>query len=405
MTANSKEEFFSSLEAELKRLGVENFDEIKTDFEEHFAESAEMGISEEETAQRLGDVKEIARNYLNLESMRLNSIIARDVENGKKVSLTKTGHSVPADLSLMNGKDIQNTDCVREYTPEHISEEIYPSREASEKTNSSNNGATTLPNDYFTTNSNNNANTNSNTNPNSNSTNNSTTNSTTNSAASDSVADAFSNAGKAVAEAAKVAGAAIAEAFNNNKNNVKDAVKNAGQSAADAVKAAGHEAKRAAHEAKRAAHKKDVPTPNDDFRENINSDRNGTIPEGACNSKSNKKGFSFESIKGKTPNVNGGKLIGAIILDLLLWSWLVPLIITAIVGIFAAGMSVLLQYGIGSVTGSIYFGYHMISRIFLCIGFCSLGGIIISVAVTLVKPLISLFKHIAVLHVKAIYDL
>ena len=393
MTANSKEEFFSSLEAELKRLGVENFDEIRTDFEEHFAESAEMGISEEETAQRLGDVKEIARNYLNLESMRLNSIIARDVENGKKVSLTKTGHSVPADLSLMNGKDIQNTDCVREYTPEHISEEIYPSREASEKTNNSNNGATTLPNDYFTTNSNNNANTNS--------TNNSTTSSTTNPAASDSVADAFSNAGKAVAEAAKVAGAAIADAFNN--SGVKNAVKSVGQSAAEAVKAA--EAKRAAHEAKHAAHKKGVPTPNDDFRENINSDRKGTIPEGACCSKSNKKGFSFESIKGKSPNVNGGKLVGAIILDLLLWSWLVPLIISLIVAVFGAGISVFVQYGIGSVTGTVNFGYHIISRIFLCIGFCSLGGILVSIAINLVKPLISLFKHIAVLHVKAVYDL
>ena len=333
--------------------------------------------------------------------MRLNSIIARDVENGKKVSLTKAGHSVPADLSLMNGKDIQNTDCVREYTPEHISEEIYPSRETSEKTNGSNNGATTLPNDYFTTNSNNNANTSSNTN----STNNSTNNSTTNSTPSDSVADAFSNAGKAVAEAAKVAGAAIAEAFNNNKNNVKDAVKNAGQSAAEAVKAAGHEAKRAAHEAKRAAHQKGVPTPNDDFRENINSDRKGTIPEGACCSKSKKQGFSFESIKGKSPNVNGGKLVGAIILDLLLWSWLVPLIISLIVAVFGAGISVFVQYGIGSVTGSIYFGYHIVSRIFLCIGFCSLGGILVSIAINLVKPLISLFKHIAVLHVKAVYDL
>lgn len=401
MTANNKEEFFSSLEAELKRLGVENFDEIRTDFEEHFAESAEMGISEEETAQRLGDVKEIARNYLNLESMRLNSIIARDVENAKKVSLTKSGHSVPADLSLMNGKDVQNTDCVREYTPEHISEEVYPSREASEKTNNPNSGATTLPNDYFTTNSNNSANTNSN----SSSANNSTTSSAANSASSDSVADAFSNAGKAVAEAAKVAGAAIAEAFNNNKNNVKDAVKNAGQSAAAAVKAAGHEAKHAAHEAKRAAHQKGVPTPNDDYRENINNDRKGTIPKGACCSKSKKKGFSFESIKGKSPNVNGGKLIGAIILDLLLWSWLVPLIITAIVSIFTAGMSVFMEYGIGTIAGTINFGYHIVSRIFLCIGYCSLGGIIISIAITLVKPLISLFKHIAVLHVKAIYDL
>lgn len=43
MTANNKEEFFSLLENELKRIGVENYDEIKEDFEQHFEESAEQG--------------------------------------------------------------------------------------------------------------------------------------------------------------------------------------------------------------------------------------------------------------------------------------------------------------------------------------------------------------------------
>ena len=75
MTANNKEEFFSLLENELKRIGVENYDEIKEDFEQHFEESAEQGISEEDTAFRLGDVKEIARNYLNLEIYVLKSLL------------------------------------------------------------------------------------------------------------------------------------------------------------------------------------------------------------------------------------------------------------------------------------------------------------------------------------------
>ena len=49
-----------------------------------------------------------------------------------KVSLTKPGYSVPADLSLMNGKNIRNTDCIREYTPEHIREEYVPQIEVKE---------------------------------------------------------------------------------------------------------------------------------------------------------------------------------------------------------------------------------------------------------------------------------
>lgn len=400
MTANNKEEFFTLLESELKRIGVENYDEIKDDFEQHFAESAEQGIPEEETAFKLGDVKEIARNYLNFESERLNSIIARDVENtGKKVSLTKPGASVPADLSLMNGRDIQNTDCVREYTPEHISEEIYPNRENGAENTQSTSNVNTLPNSYFTNNS----------------TNNSTTNSTTSSeynsgtnsqAAADNsanaVADAFSNAGKAIGEAAKITGQAIAEAFG--KNGVKDAVINAGKSTADAVKTAGQNA---ADAVKKATSKHSVPTPNDDFRENTNYSHDGTIPEGAacCKGKKSKDAFTFESIKGKEPNVNAGKLIGAIIMDVLLWSWLVPLIISGIVAIFTAGISFIVQYGVGSITGAVNFGYHIISRIFLCIGFCSLGALIVSASVNLVKPLIKLFKHIAMLHVKAIYDI
>ena len=373
---------------------MENFDEIKGDFEQHFAESAEQGIPEEETAFKLGDVKEIARNYLNLESERLNSIIARDVENtGKKVSLTKPGQSVPADLSLMSGRDIQNTDCVREYTPEHISEEIYPNRDASADNSQANSNVNTLPNSYFTNNSNTSSDNNSNTN--------STTNSTTDNS-SNAVADAFSNAGKAIGEAAKVTGQAIAEAFG--KNGVKGAVINAGKTTADAVKTAGQNA---ADAVKKATSKHSVPTPNDDFRENTNYSHDGTIPEGAasCKREKSKNAFTFESIKGKEPNVNGGKLVGAIIMDVLLWSWLVPLIISGIVAIFTAGISFIAQYGVGSITGAVNFGYHIISRIFLCIGFCSLGALIVSASVNLVKPLIKLFKHIAMLHVKAIYDI
>ena len=405
MTANNKEEFFSLLETELKRIGVENFEEIKGDFEQHFEESAEQGISEEDTAFRLGDVKEIARNYLNLESSRLNSIIARDHENtGKKVSLTKPGQSVPADLSLLDGKEIQNSDCIREYTPEHISEEIYPNRDSS----------ASVPNTNFTSNTNTNFTSNTNTNSTSIPNNNSTANSANNTAASSNtgtndvnanVADAFSNAGKAVAEAAKLTGQALAEAFG--KNGVKGAVINAGKTTADAVKIAGQNAADAVKHAKPHNHGKnhDVPTPNDDFRENTNNSHKGTIPDGAGSTVVLKGGFTFESIKGRQPNVNGGKLAGAIIMDILLWSWLVPMILGLIISIFGAGLGLIVQNGIGSFTGFGFNQYHFISRIFLGVGFCSLGGILMTIAGSLIKPWIKLLKHIGMLHVKAIYDI
>ncbi len=413
MTANNKEEFFSLLETELKRIGVENFDEIKEDFEQHFEESAEQGVSEEDTAFRLGDVKEIARNYLNLESSRLNSIIARDHENtGKKVSLTKPGQSVPADLSLLDGKDIQNSDCIREYTPEHISAEIYPNRGAENNQSSQslggqqssfiNNSSNSIPNNNFTSSSTNSSTTNQ--------ANGTATNS--NASANDvnsNVADAFSNAGKAVAEAARATGQALAEAFG--KNGVKGAVINAGKTTADAVKIAGQSAADAVKNASQNAksHKRcknhGVPTPNDDFRENINNSHTGTIPDGAGSTVVMKGGFTFESVKGKQPNVNASKLVGAIMLDIFVWSWLVPLIFSAIIALFGAGIGLFVQNGIGTFTGFVNMQFHFISRIFLGIGFCALGGILMTIAGGLFKPWIKLLKHIGTLHIKAIYDI
>lgn len=402
MTANNKEEFFSLLENELKRIGVENYDEIKEDFEQHFEESAEQGISEEDTAFRLGDVKEIARNYLNLESSRLNSIIARDHENtGKKVSLTKPGQSVPADLSLLDGKDIRNSDCIREYTPEHISAEIYPNRGAENTQSSQSLGG---QQNSFTNNSSNSI-------PNNNFTSNSTNNSATNQAndVNSNVADAFSNAGKAVAEAARATGQALAEAFGN--NGVKGAVINAGKTTADAVKIAGQSAADAVKNASQNAksHKccknHGVPTPNDEFRENTNNSHTGTIPDGAGSTVVLNGGFTFESIKGRQPNVNASKLVGAIMLDIFLWSWLVPLIFSAIIALFGAGIGLFVQNGIGTFCDFTNFQYHIISRIFLGVGFCALGGILMTIAGELFKPWIKLLKHIGMLHVKAIYDI
>ncbi len=372
MTANNKEEFFAMLETELTRIGVEDIDEIKKDFEQHFEESAEQGISEEDTALRLGNIKEIARNYLNLESERINSIIAKNVENnGKKVSLTKQGRSVPADLSLMSGRDVRNSDCVRQYTPEHISEEIYPDRESSSEkkvqTAADNNvnfsGANSAENaDNTPKEDKNSGNT-----------------------ANDNVADAFSNAGKAVAAAAKAAGAAIADAFN--KTNIKDTVKKAG------------------HNVKFTPHGCGVPTPNEDFRKNVNNDRTGTIPEGAARSRNeNLSGsFTFESIRGKTPNINKNKLVGIILMDIFLWSWLVPLFAGFIIFLFGGGISCIIVHGISEAFSDYKYGF--IGSIFLCMGFCGLGGTIVIFSLILINPFIRLIKYIIMLHVKAVYDL
>ena len=120
MITNSKMDFFGQLKYELERIGMQLSDDIRIDFEEHFAECEDEGVSEAEAAKRLGDVKEIARNYLNLESTRINSMVARDIE--RRVSLTKPGRDVPADLSLLKDKQEENYEHIIEYTPEHFSE-------------------------------------------------------------------------------------------------------------------------------------------------------------------------------------------------------------------------------------------------------------------------------------------
>ena len=125
MIAKNKGDFLYQLHHELHRIGIDNDEEIFADFEEHFKESQEAGMSEEETCEKLGDVKEIARNYLDIPSTRLNSIVADAVAN-QRVSLTKPGEKLPADLSLVEqdkADPAPEQPAIREYTPEHIAQE------------------------------------------------------------------------------------------------------------------------------------------------------------------------------------------------------------------------------------------------------------------------------------------
>ena len=111
MVANNKEDFLFQLHNELHRIGIDADEDIFSDFEEHFKASSMEGISEEETCRRLGDVKEIARSYINIESSRLNSIVAQAIESDRPhVSLTKPGRDVPADLSLVKSKPAEEAE-------------------------------------------------------------------------------------------------------------------------------------------------------------------------------------------------------------------------------------------------------------------------------------------------------
>jgi len=400
MKATSKQEFFELLGYELNRIGIEDTSEIFVDFEEHFSDGFIRGIPESEIAEGLGDIKEIARSYLNLESSRLNSIMARDIERNK-ISLTKPGRSVPADLSLVKDgnptsqdiKDIMNSDNIRSYTPEHLSEEIYP--QAPTSTPSFGGAASQEKGASQGTNASRSASGNA--------------GSAAASAKEKTVADAFSEAGKAAVDAAKVAGHAIADAFS--ANNVKSAVSEAGKTAANAVKTAGKSAAEAINKAKSEHEQKHAKASTKNHQSGaihceIYPDAGTTAgAESSKSKKSEKKEKPFSKIsdfKGMKANVNSEKLVVAIVLDLFLWSWLLPTIAGLLIAMFFGGLKVMFEDGFGSFANN---RYYYISRVFLCMGFCSLGGIICIVALWLIKLFLKLVKYIIILHYKAIYNI
>lgn len=411
MKATNKHEFFELLGTELNRIGIEDTADIFADFEEHFSDSAMQGIPEDVTAERLGDIKEIARSYLNLESSRINSIMARDVEH-RKVSLTKPGRAVPADLSLLDNSaaDAINSDNIREYTPQHFSGEIYPNN-ANNSNRANNSGSFSNAAGSSTGYSGN-------------------ASSSAGSAASasanpnKSVADAFSEAGRAAVDAAKITGHAVADAFK--QSAVKDAVVGAGKTAADAVKAATHSAAEAInkatakHEAKKQGSStvyNSVPRPTDSYRENMNTtgtqhtdsfrandtsaSHQGTIPPQGKKAKA-KQGFKFISTKDLKTNVNPTKLLTAILLDVFLWSWLVPMIFSLIIGLGISGIGVLINEFFGSFGN---YGYNIISRFFRAGIFGSAAVMAVCVGWWIIKLPIKLVVYIINMHIKAVYDL
>lgn len=430
MKATSKQEFFELLGHELNRIGIEDTNDIFADFEEHFTDGAMRGIPDDETAERLGDIKEIARSYLNLESSRINSIMARDVER-RKVSLTKPGRDVPADLSLIedgSAKDIANSDNIREYTPEHLSGEIYPQSQPSAPNydfGSSVSGLGTDPSSAY--HSADNAAGGSGTAAGTGS-DMGASSTGTNSAAFDpsgagssgtgnkTVADAFSDAGKAAIDAAKLTGQVVADAFKQRGAEVKDAMKNAERTAAEAIKTAGHSAAEAVKSAGQSAadamrgvksrKHSDVPRPSDTYRENISgagaASRAAELPRDFIKGNS---GYKIISVTDLKPNLNAGKLILAILLDVFLWSWLVPVIIALFFSLAGGALGVIGEAFRAMFSSAVYVQYHFISRVFLTLGFAALACLLINLAVLAVKLIVRLIKFIVNLHIKAVYDL
>lgn len=319
MIAKNKGDFLYNLHNELHRIGIDDDEEIFADFEEHFKASQEEGFTEEETCEKLGDVKEIARNYLDIQSTRINSIVAGALENQRRVSLTKPGEKLPADLSLVGGQTdaaSAETPAIREYTPEHIAEETVP---ASPRINlvKPEAPAQEAPREYTP----------------------------------EHIAPE--------------------------------------QPAPSAQSASGS-----------------IPKQTDERYQYNSTSRQGEVPPQCVppvgkNAKDG--GFKFSDVKGMKPNCNAGKLIVCIILDVCLWSWLIPLVISMIFGGLGSMAMGLLTGGFDQIFGVSQF--HPLSRIFLGTGMIS-GAVLVGCGICgLFKAVFHWVRAIVMDHVKAIYGL
>ncbi len=389
MIAENKQEFFEQLERELQRLGVEDSSELIYDLEEHFAEGARRGISEEETCRELGNIAEIARSCLDLKSSAINSMVARDVSR-KRVSLTKPGRSVPADPSLtpnsVNSEQKAQEDCVRSYTPEHIAEETVPPSGGMGSIPSQN-GAEN-PADPGGTGSFPNQNTASDSAAQSGTASSADQNTASSSANQGGAADpntqsgsngTFEKIGKTVDEVCEKAGKALGEAF----NKAESAIGKAGEKVNEKVGAF---------------------RPSDSYRASVNKGKHADIPPQSAKVKIKGKS-EFVDTTGLQPNVNGARLFGEIMLDLFLWIWLIPMVLAIVVAFFA-GTVALVGVGIMSILGRGDFNeFKFITRLLFALGFFSLTGVAANLGSLLIKPVSSLVKYVVSRHLKAIYDI
>lgn len=347
MIAKNKGDFLYNLHNELHRIGIDNDEEIFADFEEHFKASQEEGFTEEETCEKLGDVKEIARNYLDIESTRLNSIVANAIANEQpRVSLTKPGMDVPADISLIKDKPEEQPEqpvqpeqpAIREYTPEHLMEEPETPAPVSPKIN----------------------------------------------LVKEEAAREYTPEHIAAEPDASQSAQMNSEASQPRECTPQHSGQE--QPTPGAANTASS-----------------IPQQTDERSQNNSTSRQGEVPPQCCKPVgSGKGGFKFKDLKGMKPDVNVGKLITCLCLDVFLWSWLLPTVASLIIGLFTSVVIGLGSAGFAQL-GNDYF--HVLSRIFLCGGMVS-GAVLLGCAcVGLVKAYIHWIESIVISHVKAIYNL
>ena len=349
MIAENKQEFFEQLGRELEKLGVTDTVELMTDLEEHFAEGERRGVPESETCRELGSIAEIARSCLDLKSTAINSMVARDVERKKGVSLTKPGRDVPADPSLGTHSEAENAEELPSYTPEHNSEEIYPNSVPQESTSSAETGAkgekitgsaeTGTKGEESTSSAN---------------------------SEKKGAAGTFEKVGKAVDAALGKAGVAVNEALNK---------------AGTAFR------------------------PTDSYREHINSNKNGGELPPQYTKAASKGGAKFVDVSGRTPNPDSGRLVVEILLDVFLWIWLIPTVFALVIAVF--GLSIgLIVGGVMCLFGKDAFGqFKLITRVLFGLGFFNLSAALICLATVLIKAPIALAKNVIERHYKAIYNI
>lgn len=377
MIAENKQEFFEQLGRELEKLGVEDTGELMSDLEEHFTEGERRGIPESEICRELGSISEIARSCLDLKSTAINSMVARDVERKKGVSLTKPGHSVPADPSLAPSASGQadartipadGTGVLPSYTPEHLSGEIYPNAAPNAAQVGANIGTSGAANGTVGGEANANANAGANAEA-----------SDTGSAANDAAGGTFEKVGKAVDAAMKKAGVAVNEAMKKAGDAVNDAKNKAG-SAVGSFR------------------------PSDSYREHINNGRHGgDLPPQYTKVKTS--GSTFADTSGLKPNPNAGRLTVEILLDIFLWSWLIPLVFSLVIALGAAAIGFLFA-AFSCLFGRYGFAqYKIITRALFTVGFLNATSAVFCLACLAVKAPISFVKTIVKRHIRAIYDI
>lgn len=297
--------------------------------------------------EKLGDVKEIARNYLDIQSTRINSIVAGALENQRRVSLTKPGEKLPADLSLVGGQTDAapaETPAIREYTPEHIAEETVP---ASPRINlvKPEAPAQEAPREY--------------------------------------TPEHIACEPEAPKQAAQSTQPSQPLPEYTPQHIAPE------QPAPDAQSASGS-----------------IPKQTDERYQYNSTSRQGEVPPQCVppvGKHAKDGGFKFSDVKGMKPNCNAGKLITCIVLDVLLWSWLIPLVISMIFGGLGSMAMGLLNGGFDQIFGVSQF--HPLSRIFLGTGMIS-GAVLVGCGICgLFKAVFHWVKAIVMDHVKAIYGL